>query len=230
MIAKKQEKLKLTIPPIDMISAAGIVGGNGFYGYCWDYYCDPRYDTWDPQDSQDRDDDGPDYPPYDYNDDNIDPGRLLYYENPFDWQSANNVLQGYVAKNGTVAPHPGMCATAVTQAMVAATGKPYVRGDAGQGMIDKMSQYDYVQIPKEGYQPQAGDVITEMPLPGHTYGHTAMYDGTHWVSDFQQSDMWGGSGYRNYYSHGEHEDGWLLWRHDNGFAIDQQDPNNRIPL
>jgi hypothetical protein len=52
-----------------------------------------------------------------------------------------------------------------------------------------------------GYTPQAGDVVVLQPYPnGNQSGHTAMYDGDQWVSDFTQRDLWGGSGYRNYRS------------------------------
>lgn len=33
---------------------------------------------------------------------------------------------------------------------------------------------------------RAGDVVVIQPVPGHPHGHMAMYNGTHWVSDFKQ--------------------------------------------
>lgn len=36
---------------------------------------------------------------------------------------------------------------------------------------------------------QAGDVVVFQPVRGHSYGHIAIYTGTRWVSDYQQSTM-----------------------------------------
>jgi len=53
--------------------------------------------------------------------------------------------------------------------------------------------------PPPGYTPQAGDVVVMQPYPGgNSSRHMAMYDGTQWISDFVQIDMWGGKGYRTY--------------------------------
>lgn len=35
---------------------------------------------------------------------------------------------------------------------------------------------------------QAGDVVVIQPIPGHPYGHMAMFNGTQWVSDYKQAD------------------------------------------
>lgn len=47
------------------------------------------------------------------------------------------------------------------------------------------------------YIPQKGDIIVLPRIPGHQYGHIAMYSGKQWISDFRQNDMWGGTPYRN---------------------------------
>lgn len=52
-------------------------------------------------------------------------------------------------------------------------------------------------VDKNNYSPIIGDIIVLEAVPGHPYGHIAMYNGTNWISDFVQSDMWGGSAYRN---------------------------------
>jgi len=40
-----------------------------------------------------------------------------------------------------------------------------------------------------GYTPQAGDVVVFPAVGTHTDGHTAMYNGDQWVSDFRQNNM-----------------------------------------
>lgn len=50
--------------------------------------------------------------------------------------------------------------------------------------------------PSVGFQ--TGDVAVIQPVAGHPHGHIAMYDGTHWVSDFtQQHGLYPGPGYRS---------------------------------
>lgn len=39
------------------------------------------------------------------------------------------------------------------------------------------------------YQPERGDVVVFAPVTGHKNGHTAMWNGDHWVSDFQQKSI-----------------------------------------
>lgn len=49
----------------------------------------------------------------------------------------------------------------------------------------------------EGYKPLPGDVFVEPHVPGgSTHGHITMFDGSNWLSDFIQRDMWGGGSYR----------------------------------
>lgn len=53
------------------------------------------------------------------------------------------------------------------------------------------------QIATAPVDPLAGDVVVLQPYPtGNPSGHIAMYDGTQWVSDFRQRDIWAGPGYR----------------------------------
>ena len=47
-----------------------------------------------------------------------------------------------------------------------------------------------------GEKPQRGDVAIFQPVKGHPNGHIAMFDGNIWISDFRQTDVYGGSGYR----------------------------------
>ena len=46
---------------------------------------------------------------------------------------------------------------------------------------------------------QAGDVVVIQPIPGHPYGHMAMFNGTQWVSDFRQEQLgfYPGRAYQN---------------------------------
>ena len=53
--------------------------------------------------------------------------------------------------------------------------------------------------PPANYTPQKGDVIVFERFPGHSDGHTAMYNGNQWISDFRQNSPWPNqSGAKNY--------------------------------
>ncbi len=47
-----------------------------------------------------------------------------------------------------------------------------------------------------GFTPQTGDVVQFDSVAGHPYGHTAMWNGTQWVSDFRQNSIFVAQGYR----------------------------------
>ena len=91
----------------------------------------------------------------------------------------------------------GNCAKAVREALEAG-------GLSTMGHPTSACDYDtflprigFHVVSKENYSPQKGDIIVLEAVEGHTYGHIAMYSGSKWISDFVQSDMWGGSAYRN---------------------------------
>jgi hypothetical protein len=44
--------------------------------------------------------------------------------------------------------------------------------------------------------PEKGDVAIIQGFKGHPHGHMAMYDGTHWISDFVQRTVYPGESYR----------------------------------
>ena len=48
-----------------------------------------------------------------------------------------------------------------------------------------------------GEKLQRGDVVVFQAIKGHKDGHVAMFDGKKWISDFRQSDIYAGPGYRN---------------------------------
>lgn len=52
-------------------------------------------------------------------------------------------------------------------------------------------------VDMSNYVPQPGDIVVHEATSGHPYGHIAMYNGEQWISDFIQSDMYGGSAYRS---------------------------------
>ncbi|WP_312903043.1 glycoside hydrolase family 24 protein [Chryseobacterium taichungense] len=52
------------------------------------------------------------------------------------------------------------------------------------------------QISTENYTPKKGDISVIQSIANHPHGHICMYNGSQWVSDFKQIDMWPGPRYR----------------------------------
>lgn len=106
------------------------------------------------------------------------------------------MMLDYLRSHANAAPQ-GDCATYVREALEAGgintSGHPVAAADYDTFLLTK----GYVEVNTLNYTPQAGDIIVLERVPGHEYGHIAMFDGAKWISDFVQKDMWGGSAYRN---------------------------------
>ena len=91
----------------------------------------------------------------------------------------------------------GYCARAIREALEAGglstTGHPVSACDYDT-FLPKIG---FHSVDKNNYSPQKGDIIVLEAVEGHPNGHIAMYSGSKWISDFVQSDMWGGSAFRN---------------------------------
>lgn len=100
------------------------------------------------------------------------------------------------------------CAAYVTQAIEA--GGMTIKRPAPRSGLKYPAAADYGKpINKKGFVPvytyagngaplsdvtsvpgqQAGDVVVIQPIPGHPYGHMAMFNGTQWISDFRQEQL-----------------------------------------
>ena len=72
---------------------------------------------------------------------------------------------------------------------------------AGQVFVARCEPCSLVRLDACSSVPAAagsqGDVVVIQNYPGgDVNGHIALYDGTRWVSDFKQRDIWAGPGYR----------------------------------
>ena len=101
----------------------------------------------------------------------------------------------------------GFCARAVMNA-IEAGGEKARRAESAHLLNNGyLENTGFQEVSKKNYVPQKGDVIVLEATNGHPYGHTAMYDGRQWVSDFYQRDAFGSSAYRkpgveyHYYRH-----------------------------
>lgn len=110
-------------------------------------------------------------------------------------------------RQGASSSSQGRCAGAVMNAIEAGGESSKRVGSAHQMNDGYLSDCGFERVSKDNYTPQKGDVIVIEAVPGHKHGHTAMFDGTRWISDFYQRDAFGGSAYRKpgvafeYYRH-----------------------------
>jgi hypothetical protein len=112
---------------------------------------------------------------------------------PFDKQKfvehlRANALPGFGA---------GKCAKYVREALVAGglntAGNPLSAKDYGPFLIRLGFRSVATAMP---YAPQIGDVVVMPANSASIHGHIAGYDGRNWISDFVQTDMFGGPSYR----------------------------------
>jgi hypothetical protein len=90
----------------------------------------------------------------------------------------------------------GRCAQ-YTREAIEAGGVSLVHHESAQDYGPSLSAVGFVEYagePPGGYQ--RGDVAVIQGFDGHPHGHMQMYDGSAWVSDFQQRDFWPGPAYR----------------------------------
>lgn len=91
----------------------------------------------------------------------------------------------------------GYCARAVRKAIEAGGISTEGRPGAAAGYSTYLPNIGFIEIDVSmGYIPQAGDIAVMPVIEHHESGHIAMYNGNAWVSDFPQSDMYGGSAFR----------------------------------
>ncbi|GJD49976.1 hypothetical protein OPKNFCMD_2712 [Methylobacterium crusticola] len=65
--------------------------------------------------------------------------------------------------------------------------------DAGPSLVE----VGFSVVSSAGYTPRKGDVaVIQNYQGGSVAGHICMYSGEAWISDFVQTDMWSGPGYR----------------------------------
>lgn len=80
----------------------------------------------------------------------------------------------------------GLCAQFVRES-VEAGGLRLQRHASAKDYHHSLLAAGFVAIqPQEAQQHQPGDIVIIDAIPGHPHGHMAMFDGTHWISDFRQ--------------------------------------------
>ena len=112
-------------------------------------------------------------------------GIMLYAENAnytFDKEeAAAYVTEHAEAKSRT------WCAWYVMRALQEGGCPIYLLPAYGYSWL--LPKMDFVEVSKENYIPQKGDLIVFPAIGKHIWGHIQMWNGKQWVSDFRQKNM-----------------------------------------
>lgn len=151
----------------------------------------PEY-GYDPHENDPQEREDPDMDRHDDSDQGKDDGGDGRDDDGYDVKAATDYLRAHAHSTSQ-----GQCARAVREALE--TG-----GLCTDGRPGSAKDYDsflpslgFYEVDPNNYIPQAGDIVVHEAKEGHEHGHIAMYDGSDWISDFIQRDMFGGSAYRN---------------------------------
>jgi len=91
----------------------------------------------------------------------------------------------------------GECAKHVRLAILAGGVNIYPNPVPAKDYDSYLIKHGFEEISKANYTPIKGDIAVIQPFPdGKPYGHITMFGGNIWLSDFAQTDMWSGPGYR----------------------------------
>ena len=87
----------------------------------------------------------------------------------------------------------GYCARYVRQAINAGGLILSSQPGSAKNYGTPLTAAGYTALPAANYVPAKGDVfVMQQTSVEQQHGHIAMFDGTIWISDFKQRDMWGG--------------------------------------
>jgi hypothetical protein len=116
---------------------------------------------------------------------------------PFDSERFASHLRAHAKRHGE---RLGDCAKWVRQALEAAgadtTGHPYPAKLYGP-ILARNGFHEITVSSPETYPFLKGDIVVIQPTRhGNPAGHIAGYDGSKWISDFEQRDFWPGDAYR----------------------------------
>lgn len=106
-----------------------------------------------------------------------------------------NIATEYLSKHAEERS-VGKCAQYVRLAIREGGCPTYFHPESACDYIQFLPKLGFKEIVTENYYSQKGDVIVFSSVKEHEYGHIAMYNGNHWISDFKQRDMFGGESFR----------------------------------
>ena len=90
----------------------------------------------------------------------------------------------------------GKCATYVRLALEAAGLSTDPHPPYAKEWGPTLERLGFTTVSQTGYTPQTGDIIVMQQTSACIYGHMEGYDGSNWVSDFVQRELWPGPSFR----------------------------------
>lgn len=122
--------------------------------------------------------------------DSFDPSFSKKYESA-DWdiKSTLNFLRANANSESQ-----GQCAKYIRLAL--AKGGIVIQGvRSAKNLGNSLVASGFREIPNNS-EPIAGDIAVIQPYPSGIDGHSAMFDGSQWISDFKQQELYPGPSYR----------------------------------
>lgn len=151
----------------------------------------PEY-GYDPHENDPQEREDPDMDRHDDSDQGKDDGGEGRDDGGYDVKAATDYLRAHAHSTSQ-----GQCARAVREALEAGGLCTDGRPGSAKDYDSFLPSLGFYEVDPNNYIPQAGDIVVHEAKEGHEHGHIAMYDGSDWISDFIQRDMFGGSAYRN---------------------------------
>lgn len=151
----------------------------------------PEY-GYDPHENDPQEREDPDMDRHDDSDQGKDDGGDGRDDGGYDVKAATDYLRAHAHSTSQ-----GQCARAVREALEAGGLCTDGRPGSAKDYDSFLPSLGFYEVDPNNYIPQAGDIVVHEAKEGHEHGHIAMYDGSDWISDFIQRDMFGGSAYRN---------------------------------
>lgn len=212
------KELELNIPTISLLETRKITGGYDGGGHGDSIYPDdgwwhgspgeennpyeipdvvvvapelPEY-GYDPHENDPQEREDPDMDRHDDSDQGKDDGGDGRDDGGYDVKAATDYLRAHAHSTSQ-----GQCARAVREALEAGGLCTDGRPGSAKDYDSFLPSLGFYEVDPNNYIPQAGDIVVHEAKEGHEHGHIAMYDGSDWISDFIQRDMFGGSAYRN---------------------------------
>lgn len=113
---------------------------------------------------------------------------MLGSDNTWDIQGSLNFLKRSAAPKSM-----GQCAKSIRLAL--AQGGVNIRAVPSAKLLgNSLLSAGFEEIPSTA-SPIAGDIVVIQPYPGSIDGHSAMFDGSIWISDFKQQTLYPGVSY-----------------------------------
>lgn len=117
-----------------------------------------------------------------------------YYSTKLKYTYNNADAVAYARQNAH-SKSKNLCALYVRESLEAGGCPTFLYPRAACHYVDFLVGLGFEEVAKEAPH-QLGDIVVFEAVSGHPYGHIAIWDGTHWISDFHQKNIIVNKAYR----------------------------------